>query len=52
MVLWCISKVADKPYCKDAPDDPKAGKWCSLCGPKYNSYIKIQLYNKADGEEQ
>jgi uncharacterized surface protein with fasciclin (FAS1) repeats len=33
-------------YCKDMPDDPTMGKWCSLCGPKYNQYIKIQLYNK------
>jgi len=40
----------DPPYCEDAPDDPKAGKFCSLCGPKYNSYIKIQLYNKNDQE--
>jgi len=29
--------------CKDQPDDPKAGKWCSLCGPKYNSKIVINL---------
>ena len=21
------------PYCKDQPDDPAAGKFCSLCGP-------------------
>lgn len=41
-------ETADYPYCRDAPDDPKAGTWCSLCGPKYNSYIKIQLYNKGD----
>ena len=23
------------PACKDEPDDPSAGKFCSLCGPKY-----------------
>ena len=31
--------------CKDVPDQPFKGKWCSLCGPKYNGYITIQLYN-------
>lgn len=33
------------PYCKDQPDDPSAGKFCSLCGPKYNKPITISLYN-------
>merc|ERR1740133_647338 len=33
------------PHCKDQPDDPKAGKWCSLCGPKYNQPITVELYN-------
>ena len=33
------------PYCKDRPDDPKAGEFCSLCGPKYNQPIMIDLYN-------
>jgi len=23
------------PACKDQPDDPAKGKFCSLCGPKY-----------------
>jgi len=36
---------ATLPYCKDQPDDPTAGKWCSLCGPKYNQPITIDLYN-------
>ena len=34
------------PYCKDEPDDPKAAKWCSLCGPKFNAPITITLCNK------
>lgn len=34
------------PACKDQPDDPKAGKWCSLCGPKYNQRIVIKLFSK------
>jgi len=34
--------------CADQPDQPSRGKWCSLCGPKYNSYITIQLYNAPD----
>lgn len=33
------------PACKDTPDSPLAGKWCSLCGPKYNDYITIGLCN-------
>ena len=32
------------PPCKDEPDDPAAGKWCSLCGPKYNQPIGITEY--------
>ena len=34
------------PACRDQPDDPAAGKFCSLCGPKYNSDITINLWNK------
>jgi len=30
--------------CPDVPDDPKAGKWCSLCGPKFNAPIDIYLF--------
>jgi len=33
------------PSCRDQPDDPAAGKFCSLCGPKYNGYITISLSN-------
>ena len=33
------------PGCRDQPDDPKAGQWCSLCGPKYNQAITINLWN-------
>jgi uncharacterized surface protein with fasciclin (FAS1) repeats len=36
----------DYPSCPDQPDDPSAGTWCSLCGPKFNSAITIQLYNR------
>ena len=40
-----FSRNATYPSCKDQPDDPNAGKWCSLCGPKYNQPITIDLYN-------
>jgi len=40
-----ITRNATYPYCKDQPDDPKVGKWCSLCGPKYNQPITVDLYN-------
>jgi uncharacterized surface protein with fasciclin (FAS1) repeats len=33
------------PNCKDQPDDPKAGKWCSLCGPKFNAPITVNLFD-------
>merc|ERR1712166_99253 len=36
--------VPDLPTCTDEPDDPKAAKWCSLCGPKYNKNIKIDVF--------
>ena len=32
--------------CRDQPDDPAAGKWCSLCGPKYNEPIAIEQWEK------
>jgi len=35
------------PFCKDAPDDPSAHKWCSLCGPKYNQPIAINMFDCA-----
>merc|ERR1711865_1000389 len=38
-------KPGTLPRCQDQPDDPKAGKFCSLCGPKYNQPITISLYN-------
>jgi len=34
------------PSCPDVPDDPANGKFCSLCGPKYNNYITINLWNE------
>ena len=39
------------PSCRDQPDDPAAGKFCSLCGPKYNDYIVINLWNKPNPTE-
>lgn len=33
------------PQCKDVPDQPLRGTWCSLCGPKYNDCITIGLCN-------
>lgn len=30
--------------CKDVPDQPDVRKWCSLCGPKYNSDAVVALY--------
>ena len=36
--------VSTLPRCTDEPDDPKAATWCSLCGPKYNKPIEIDLY--------
>ena len=32
------------PTCIDEPDDPTAEKWCSLCGPKFNSPININIF--------
>eukprot|EP00729_Bicosta_minor_P029374 gene29374-22344_t len=41
------------PDCPDAPDDPSRCNifgctpfFCSLCGPKYNSPIEVNLYTK------
>jgi uncharacterized surface protein with fasciclin (FAS1) repeats len=33
------------PACKDEPDHPSAGQWCSLCGPKYNQPIAVNLFS-------
>lgn len=30
--------------CKDVPDDPLAGTWCSLCGPKFNAPVDIHCF--------
>lgn len=32
------------PDCPDQPDDPAAGKFCSLCGPRFNQYAAISLF--------
>ena len=37
------------PNCPDAKDEPLLGKWCSLCGPKYNANFYVQLYEKCYG---
>jgi len=31
------------PACPDQPDDPATGKFCSLCGPKYNAPAQISF---------
>ena len=38
------SPVKGKPPCTDQPDDSSAGKFCSLCGPKYNGVATINAY--------
>ena len=46
------STIPGLPYCKDQPDDPEAGKWCSLCGPTTScadcvaGSVTISLYDK------
>ena len=35
--------------CKDVPDDPTTHRYCSLCGPKYNAPIPVQLYHPNGG---
>ena len=37
------------PDCPDQPDDPSAGTWCSLCGPKFNAPIVLKVYQCANG---
>jgi len=32
------------PKCQDEPDDPSAGKFCSLCGPKFNEPIAVKSF--------
>ena len=34
------------PGCPNQPDDPASGKWCSLCGPKYNEPISVEAWGK------
>ena len=43
------NKTAPLPKCQDQPDDPRAGKFCSLCGPKYNKPIQISMFECGDG---
>ena len=32
------------PKCQDEPDNPRAGKFCSLCGPKFNKPIAVKTF--------
>jgi len=34
--------------CKDVPDDPSAGTYCSLCGPTFNRPILFNFYDQTD----
>jgi uncharacterized surface protein with fasciclin (FAS1) repeats len=38
------NKTVPLPKCQDEPDDPEAGNFCSLCGPKYNKPIEISMF--------
>jgi len=42
------NKTVSLPKCQDQPDDPKAGKFCSLCGPKFNEPIEIDMFECGD----
>ena len=35
--------------CKDMPDDPATHTYCSLCGPKYNAPIDLQIMKYVAG---
>ena len=37
-------KTSTLPKCQDTPDDPKAEKFCSLCGPKFNQPIEVAMF--------
>ena len=44
---WCMARCGCGGLlnpCKDVPDDPAKHTYCSLCGPKYNAPIDVQLY--------
>jgi uncharacterized surface protein with fasciclin (FAS1) repeats len=54
-VNWCAARCGcggkgddDRP-CKDVRDDPATHHYCSLCGPKYNAPIDVQLYHPKGG---
>jgi uncharacterized surface protein with fasciclin (FAS1) repeats len=32
--------------CRDVPDNPSQRRWCSLCGPRYNSPVTVQCWMK------
>jgi len=42
--MLCDCKYPD---CPDVPDKPTEGKFCSLCGPKFNAPIRIDYYFEA-----
>lgn len=45
----CNVCAPGKDPCTDVPDDPKKGKFCSLCGPKYSTGIRsvVRTRNKS-----
>ena len=45
------NKTVPLPPCQDQPDDPKAGNFCSLCGPKYNKPIEISMFECGNQDE-
>ena len=45
------NKTVPLPKCQDQPDDPKAGNFCSLCGPKYNKNIVISMFECGNQDE-
>ena len=42
---WCHARCGCGGLfpCKDVPDDPATHKFCSLCGPKYNAPVDLQI---------
>eukprot|EP01043_Picozoa_sp_COSAG02_P080295 COSAG02_NODE_19012_length_905_cov_1.420596_1_plen_301_part_11 len=51
-----VHEAGNLPLCKDRPDDPEAGSWCSLCGPNtactdcVGNTVNVQLfYPSAEG---
>lgn len=47
----CVYSSGFTHTCRDVPDDPKAATWCSLCGPKFNAPITVNLFNKVYNDD-